>query len=220
MKNYIDIHTHKTHFSGEHIQIENCFPEIDTQIIAGRYYSVGIHPWYIDHYEKKFLLLKEISKKNEIIAIGEIGLDKLKPDFENQKIIFEKQLLFAQQIKKPVIIHCVKAFNELIEILKSTKISQALIFHRFGGNSQLTDSLMSFNSYFSFGDVVFNEKSGSLRIIKKIPASRIFFETDDSLISINEIYTKAAQIKALDLQNLKSEVYNNFITIFGSQVYE
>lgn len=220
MEKYIDIHTHKTSFSGEHLHVQNCFPETDTHFLPGQYYSVGIHPWYINNFEQKFLALKKISEKKEIIAIGEIGLDKLKPDFENQKVIFESQLFFAEKIKKPVVIHCVKAFNELIEIIKKNKISVPLIFHRYGGNSQLTDVLMTFDSYFSFGDSVFSENPSTLRMIKKIPIPRMFFETDDSSSEIQDIYSKAALLKGVDVENLKKQIYYNFISIFGSQLHE
>ncbi len=85
------------------------------------FYSIGIHPWFIveERLESDFEILESKLQEPSCLAIGECGLDKrIEVPMELQQLVFEKQLLLAQKYQKPVVIHCVAAFQELIEIIE------------------------------------------------------------------------------------------------------
>jgi len=213
---YVDIHSHNISDDGEVFTLNNVLVNEQKKLDLTKYYSVGIHPWYVnefnvDGYFKRF---KEYFTNKNILAVGEIGLDKLKQKFDIQTQLFEKQLNYANTNKFPVIIHCVKAYNELLLILENNKIETPLIFHRYGGNAQLTEQLLQGNNYFSFGQSLFNENPKTNRIFKRLANNRIFLETDDANISIIEVYKRAASLRGTSVTELKKVIYNNFISIF------
>lgn len=97
-------------------------------------YSAGLHPWYIDEtgWKTSFEALKQFSLQNQVIAIGECGLDKVcKTSFSLQQEVFIAQLLWANEINKPLIIHCVKAFDEILGLLKKHSKESARYFPWF-----------------------------------------------------------------------------------------
>jgi TatD DNase family protein len=214
---FIDIHTHKRiRDKVEVFSLNNVLVNENEVLSKDKYYSVGIHPWYVAEYkfDEYIDLFKSYFENKNVIAVGEIGLDKFKENFDLQIKYFEYQLKFAEENQLPVIIHCVKSFEEIIKILSEFNFKNPIIFHRYGGNSQITTRLLNFNSYFSFGDSALNEKSSSQRILKQIPLDRLFLETDDSNINLKEIYSKTAQLKEITLDNLLTAIIENYNKIF------
>jgi TatD DNase family protein len=122
---FFNFHHHNPQIS---YGIYNSTPE---EKIPEHYFSVGIHPQNInEQWENDLENLKMISQNPKCLAIGECGLDALVNIDENlQKKIFEAQILWANQIQKPVIIHCVKRFQELIPFQKIAKVP--MIIHGF-----------------------------------------------------------------------------------------
>jgi len=218
MIKYIDIHNHNPNYEDENkdvISIINFIESFDYK--KNNYYSIGLHPWFLN--ELNFVdnlnnLYKFIKNKN-FIAVGECGLDKkCKTDFEFQSIAFAKQIFISEDLKKPLIIHCFKAYNEIIEIRKKTKSSQTWIIHGFNENLEIAQKLISLNIYVSFGEIIFNEKSKALKTLKSIDLNYVFFETDESIKSIYEIYEKASEILNIEIEKLKQIVANNFSRTF------
>ncbi len=170
------------------------------------YYSIGIHPWHIKQNEigEGIQHVRQYAKHPNVKAIGECGLDKLcETNFNLQKEIFAEQISISETCKKPLIIHCVKAFDEIITIKKEIKPSQTWIIHGFRGKPQQAEQLVKQGFYLSFGSV-FNEIS--LRII---PIEKIFFETDDKNCDIQSVYQKSAKILILDEQILIQQIEKN-----------
>ena len=212
---YIDIHTHKKSISKDVLSIKNVYP-LDFNLDINLPCSLGIHPWYID--EKTYLqeikiIEKNISRKN-IVSVGEIGLDRNSPNFELQKEVFLHQAKIADNANKPIIIHCIKAYYDIISIIKTNKMSVPVIFHGFGGNKQIAEQLIKQGFYLSFGKILFNPDSKATKVFPKLPNKKIFFETDASNNNIIEIYKKAAQLKNIKLDKLKSLVFGSFTNIF------
>ena len=112
-----DFHHHKSNnsYGIYNLNQEEALPE--------HYFSIGIHPKNIDkNWPKHFEKIKEISLQKNCVAIGECGLDALIDVNEDlQKKIFEAQILWANEINKPVIIHCVRRFHELVPFQKISK---------------------------------------------------------------------------------------------------
>jgi TatD DNase family protein len=215
---FFDIHTHKKCESESVFSIRNYFPEKLEEISQNEYYSVGIHPWNIN---QNFLLddfyrLKDFVCKPNFIAVGEIGLDKLHPFFELQKDFFSQQASIAQHYSTPIIIHCVKAFNEVFSILKKMKITVPVIFHGYNGNLQTTKYCIEKGFYFSLGKDLFRENSNACLSLWHIPQRSLFFETDDSDYTIQDIYAKAAELLYMDLEKLKQQISENFNRCFST----
>ncbi|HOK92178.1 MAG TPA: TatD family hydrolase, partial [Spirochaetota bacterium] len=111
--------------------ISKNFPEVE--------YTVGVHPWYVkdSHFDIYKKLGEFYTENRDLIAIGEIGLDKKidSPPFYLQQMIFEEQMKFAVDVNLPVIIHCRGAFNELTESLKKVGMpKRGGIIHAFSGS--------------------------------------------------------------------------------------
>ncbi|MDA3615326.1 TatD family hydrolase [Polluticaenibacter yanchengensis] len=159
--------------------------------------SIGLHPWYLteNNAAVNFSILEANANNENMVSIGECGLDKVcNTPFELQLIWFKKQLLLAQAVNIPVIVHCVRAFQEVTQTVKNLDIKVPVIFHGFNRKSALAESLVSQGFYLSFGTALL--KSGQVEhAIKSLPADKVFLETDDNPAhSIREIYKKAAKL--------------------------
>lgn len=213
---YIDIHTHNLIFSQEIKTIVSVsLFENDAIINNNLNYSVGLHPWYIKEgiLTIEQSLISEI-KKRKAIAIGEIGLDKaIGTDLLLQKNIFTSQIKIAKQLHKPIIIHCVRAFSELLKIKKKNETNTAWIIHGYQKNIEIARSLLKADCYLSFGKAILRNKKLQ-QVFKQIPNDKFFLETDDSELSIMKIYDKAAEIKEIRLEDLKKQIQINYNTCF------
>ena len=213
MKKYIDIHTHRKENSENVFSLHNIsLEESEHQGAKARhYFSAGIHPWYIDStVEEKIKALKQIASDPSILAIGETGLDKLcNVDFNLQKEIFNDQILIAKEVKKPLIIHCVKAYNEIQQMLREAQTNIPVIFHGFRGKPQLAKELIKAGFYLSFG-IFFNRES-----LEITPLDRIFLETDDKDLEIKELYKLVVEEKGISVEELTEKAGENFERCFN-----
>lgn len=209
---YIDIHTHQQ--NPKTGSIVNCLSNFN-KLPASGFYSAGIHPWYINaETEKHFIELVSIGKQANVIAIGECGLDKLcTTDFVLQQQYFIKQIQLANTLQKPLVIHCVKAYNEVMRILKQQKIQVPVIFHGFNKNNTLANELIAKGYYLSFGRDLL--KASTADTFKKLPLEQVFLETDDSEMKIEEIYRVAADLKNIDIASLCEQLKKNAQLVFN-----
>jgi TatD DNase family protein len=127
--------------------------------------------------------------------------------------VFKKQLLLAQTLKKPVIIHCVGAFQELIALKKELKLNIPLIVHGFSKSAEQAKQLVENGFYLSFGKYLI-QNPGLKEVLLSVPNDRIFLETDVLDFNIADIYKLAAEYKAIDLVVLQNIIKNNFSTVF------
>lgn len=203
MKPYIDIHSHGENSNAT--SIVNCFPlDIETALNKApqHYFSVGLHPWYIKaDYQKELDIVIAFGKNPQVLAIGETGLDKLCDNsFELQRELFILQAKVAENVQKPLIIHCVKAYSEIMQLKKELRPSVPWILHGYRGNKEITQQLLAHDFYFSLGKgIPLLQES-----IKIIPLNRLFLETDEGENTIEEVYTLATegfQIKPASLQH-------------------
>jgi TatD DNase family protein len=178
--------------------------------------SLGIHPWYIeeDSLDDQYQFLIENGKSDNVKYIGEVGLDKLKgPNLKLQKEVFLAQIHIAESLNKPLVIHCVRSFNELLEIHKKVKPKVPMIIHGFAKKSDLGRALLANDFFLSFGKEIINKPHVQDTFLMT-PLDRIFLETDTSEdITIQQIYQKAAELKEISLGSLKDRVLKNYIGI-------
>lgn len=214
----IDIHTHKDVSSGKTVAIRNLFPGQAGLLSESGVFSIGLHPWYINEgsLEDDFEIISGLASKPNVIAIGETGLDKHKgKDFDIQMKVFKMHCHLAGQVKKPVIIHCVRSFNEVIALKKNLHPSTPWIIHGFNAGGGIAASLIRHLFYLSFGKGILNPHSPACAVLKNIPDESFFLETDDSGADISEIYQKAASIRRCHIDDLTGCIENNFRKIFS-----
>jgi TatD DNase family protein len=182
-----------------------------------KHYSYGLHPWYINEETLQQDLRKLEVRANEkrCIAIGECGLDKMgKVDFKLQEQAFIEQIRIANHYKKPMIIHCVKAFNELINCLNLNNNEVPVIIHGYNNNENIARVLLDNGCLFSFGKALLGYESNASKAIKNIGRKNFFLETDDADISIKYIYRKASELLGVDEELIKAQIQSNFENTF------
>lgn len=211
---YVNIHTHFS-VNENHIEIINSLPQEKNDL--KKYFSCGIHPWFIQNdYENQLQQLRFKISNSNIIAIGECGLDKLKgPDKAIQYHVFSQQTLLANELNMPIIIHNVKSHQEILKLLHQNKNHQPVIFHGFNNNLSIAKQIIDEGYYLSFGTALFNAKSNSAKVLKWIPYSQFFLETDDNKdYTIDEVYIRATEILNIPLQKLKEDLFLRFKEVF------
>ena len=174
-------------------------------------FSVGLHPKDIaENWKSDFEKIKNISLSENCLAIGECGLDGLiQVDEKLQYEIFQAHISWAEKIKKPIIIHCVRRFSQILHY-KNAEIP--LIIHGFNKKDTIAKELLDAGFYLSFGNAAL-ENLSLQKIIKTIPIQRLFLETDDSDFEIIKLYEKVSEIKSVTLENLKGQMWENLDNI-------
>jgi len=214
MITYYNIHTHFPSDHSDEVTIVNRIIK-GTKMQRGEkgerdFLSVGIHPWYIDDAEKQIKQLREFSIFPEVVAIGEAGLDKLTDtSFDIQQQVFIQQTNLAEELQKPLIIHCVKAWQELIAIKKQINPGTAWIIHGFRGKPDLAEQLLHQGFYLSFGEH-FNPEALSV----SWESTRLFAETDDATINIRSIYQQIATTLHISKEEIARQIQRNFHLVF------
>lgn len=211
---YVNLHTHQYTGSEAVIEIVNQYPRKFDATIP--YYSIGIHPWHIDENEIDGDL-KIIESKLDgegCLAIGECGLDKrIELSFDMQIQVFKAQLALAEKYRKPVIIHCVAAFSEVIQIKEQLNVTVPMIIHGFSKNEQTAKQLLDHGFYLSFGKYLLRNPALE-SVFKSIPNDLFFLETDTMEETIADVYALAAKYKSLSLQALQEQIDVNFENVF------
>jgi TatD DNase family protein len=162
--------------------------------------------------------MKIASNQKNVLAIGECGLDRIcTTDFKLQERVFIEQILWANEIAKPLIIHCVKAHQESLILLKEYNRTSPVIFHGFNNKLETANKILEKGYYLSFGKHLFNPAIEN--IFSKISIEKIFLETDDSDIGIDAIYKQAAKIKNISTEQLSLQIKKNLDCIFKTSKF-
>ncbi len=199
-----------THFDfHEGVAIQNC----DDLEIPNSYFSIGNHPWHSESLLFQLDEIKVIGKLEKCLAIGEIGLDKLKnKNLSKQTSLFIQQIEVAEELKLPVILHCVKSWNEIEKIKQQLKPKQKWIFHGFNKESILNQVVKN-ELMISIGhSILTNEKLQ--HSLKNIPNNQLLIETDDKMVDILDIYKKVSDLKNISLSDLEKIIEQNFTNTF------
>ncbi|MCR4029241.1 MULTISPECIES: TatD family hydrolase [Flavobacterium] len=212
---YFNLHTHNFTNQSDVLELVNQYPkDFDAKI---PFYSIGIHPWYIDEnrLETDLKIIEEKLQTESCLAIGECGLDKrIEVPLDLQTSVFEKQLELAEKFSKPVVIHCVAAFQEVIEIKKKKKITVPMIIHGFSKNRQIAEQLIKEGFYLSFGKYLL--KNPDLEsVFRDVPNDQFFLETDTMEETIQQVYELASKYKDLNLKELESIISSNCKSVFN-----
>lgn len=198
---FVDIHTHLDNQSIIKIVNDNFEEKILT--------TVGIHPWEVGVIANE--VPRDLQSLGMTAAIGEVGLDKVhKETFEKQIEVFEEMIRLSESYKKPMIIHCVRAYSEIIEIRKKTRATMPWVIHGFNSSVETMRQLLRHDMYISLGEILYRNENQVVKISKNIPLGRLFLETDVSGRDIKDVYLKAASLLECDLDFLCRQIFENY----------
>lgn len=218
---FVDIHTHVDNQS-----VIKIVDEHGEKILT----TWGIHPWEVEgltehHFERNEqgsgnLLLSDAvdfsiplldSRNDAFFAIGEVGLDKIhKETFGKQIEVFGEMVRLSETYRKPMIIHCVRAYSEIIEIRKKTKATMSWVIHGFNSSVETMLQLLKHDIYISLGEVLYRDENQAIKILKHLPLDRLFLETDVSGRGIKDVYARAAALTGRGIDFLRKQIFENY----------
>ncbi len=144
------------------------------------YAAVGIHPEAIEEVtDSEIEKIKELYKKEKVVAVGEIGLDYHYDGFDKNKQleIFEKQVILANELDLPVIVHDRDAHNDTLVLLK--KYRPKGVLHCFSGSIEMAKEILKLGMYIGLGGAVtFKNAKKAVEVAKILPEDRLLLETD------------------------------------------
>ena len=224
---FVDIHTHVDNQPVIRILDDN----FEEKILA----TWGVHPWEVSRHfdrpqgaEKSHSIAGDLftcdecsrfarvsiplrSSRNDVWAIGEVGLDKAHKDtFDKQVEVFEEMIRLSESYRKPMIVHCVRAYSEIIEMRKKTKATMPWVIHGFNSSVETMRQLLKYDIYISLGAILYHNENQAIKVLKDIPIERLFLETDVSGRDIRNVYVKAAALMGCEMDFLCKKIFENY----------
>lgn len=195
--------------------------------------AAGVHPHRAQEFRENCLSeIETLASKRKIIAVGEIGLDyyyHFSPP-EAQKRAFLQQLLLAQALKLPVIIHTRQAAEDVLNLVKQSNFSQGGVLHCFTENYFLAEEMMKLGFFISFSGIITFPRAQNLRTTAvKIPLDKVLVETDAPYLTphprrkktkrnepayLSETVQFLAELREVQINELVSHLDNNFHRCF------
>lgn len=219
---FTDAHCHSRNCSGGDVVRVINLPDGVSDISTGQggdvIFSAGIHPWNTMPDSDCGALIADLRrtiKKTNCAAVGECGLDTLRGAPMNvQKKIFECAAKLSFELGLPMIIHCVRAWNNIVSIHRKMSDGRKLptwVIHGFRGSEKLADELISEGFVLSFGASLMKNE---MPFFAKLEDSSFLLETDDSKLDVRDICSAAAQIRGTDVYTLRKTTFDTFRKIF------
>lgn len=210
---YYDCHTHQACVEADRVSVRNVrlgaasVPEYCLR-------SVGIHPW--DAATTDMGMLDKAIGHDGVVAIGETGLDRAcGVSWSAQEHMFTEHIRRSEQHRLPLIIHCVRAFDDVIRMRTVHRATMPWILHGFNKSGDVIDRLVEADMYVSFGGALLRDGSPATSAIRRLPSSRIFLETDDDAdLRIADVYAAAASLLNVSIEDLCTTQHENFKTVF------
>lgn len=209
---FIDVHSHHRPVVADCLTVYNVIVGKDAW--EGQVCTAGIHPWHIaPDTTAQWKQLQELIQQETVIGIGECGLDKMcNTPWELQIGVFETQIEWANRIKKPLIIHCVRAYQEVLELLAQKKVQVPVIFHGFNKKSELAQRILKEGYYLSLGANSMYGRHDAL--LSSIPLDRMFLETDNNTTNIVDIFSYFCAARKMEVVDLKKQMVRNLEQVF------
>ena len=202
---------------------------------AYMYPTVGLHPTELDDYSDNFFdYLEELIKKDEVVGIGECGLDYYWDDSKKdlQKIVFLKQIELSLKYNKPLIIHSIDAIGDTLEVLKSVGKPLKGVMHGYSGSLEMAREFIKLGLKIGIGGVVtFKNAKNVKEVVKELDLSNFVLETDCPYLTptpyrgkrnapyyIPLIAAEIASIKGIDIKEVEEATTKNANELFGGRL--
>lgn len=209
---FCDIHTHRCSGGLRLRSYSFADADFETRALCSPY-SVGVHPWQAD--EKMAGEWMTALASEPAAAIGEIGLDyACGVDREVQRSVFVQQLDIARSRRLPVVLHVVRAFEPVMDILKGYSDLPAVVLHGFIGSPQQAEAAVRRGYFLSVGLRSFASPR-TVRAIGSVTSGCLLLETDDSDDDISRVYACAAEVLGIPMQDLTRIVFENYKRAIG-----
>lgn len=177
-------------------------------------YSLGLHPWFAEDLtpQQYQTLCKRLASTPEIWAVGEAGLDRLSMiPLQRQIHYFRLQVELSEQTQRPLIIHAVRSWSELLAIHREMNPREVWIVHGFRGKPALAEQLLRAGLYLSFGQY-YQPEALSLAY----EAGKLFLESDDAPLSIRNLYAQAGIALGAEPEHLRHSIFQSLLQIAPS----
>lgn len=207
---YCDIHTHGLRPEDYILSIRS-YEAHPSLLLPPGYCSVGIHPCSIqDGWGRSWEAMNELISHPSVVAVGEAGFDKraLAP-LALQREVFALQARLAETVEKPLVIHCVKAWDELLQAKKEWKPHMPWIIHGFRGNGILATQLVKAGFILSFG-LYFQPDA-----VRASWPTVTLAETDERAEKIEEVYLHLAESLDLRGEDFARQIRENVQVYFS-----
>ena len=199
------------------------------------YFCAGIHPSELDKCQEGDLdEIRALCRHEKCLAVGEIGLDYHfddNPTPEKQRKYFEKQLLLADELGLPVVIHSRDAAQETLEFLKerTTLLGRGGLMHCYSYSPEMMEDLIRLGFSFSFGGpLTFKNAKKVCECVQRIPAHLLLSETDCPYLTpvpfrgtfpnepknVKYVVEKMAELRNENLEELKMQILANAKKLF------
>lgn len=196
------------------------------------YAAVGIHPENCADFEPEQIgKLRELAKEPKVVAIGEIGLDYYwaeNPPKDLQQKVLRRQLLLAQELRLPVIIHDRDAHADTMAIVREFPQVRG-VFHCFAGSTEMARELIGMGWMLSFnGAATFKNARKAPEVIAAVPLEKLMIETDAPYLTpvphrgerndssyVRFVAEKIAEIKGLSPEEVERVTWENGRRFFG-----
>lgn len=178
--------------------------------------TVGLHPWDVtEDWRDVVDIVEDLAQEELVVGIGEVGIDRAcDAPWQHQVDAFEYIADLAERVSKPLVIHCVKAHDELLRIHRFVNPVQPWVLHGFVKGADLAKQCLDAGMYLSFGPAVFKESVSLIEALRLCPADRLLIETDDEHVSISDVYTTVAKLRGVTTEELCAIQQQNFETVF------
>jgi len=204
---WIDLHTHQIRQESNVRAILHLNPF--AQVEGSQTFSVGLHPWYLEESNlmKDLDWLEPVIHHPSVLAVGECGLDRLcHVPWDLQMRAFESQWVMAQSVEKPLIIHCVKAQQEILQLLRGYQ--GTFVFHGFNRTLRMAEAIIDHGGCISVNGHFLTLPQGS-EVALKANRQHMFLETDDRQESIQQAYLCLAEIWQESLEVVEAQMEQN-----------
>jgi TatD DNase family protein len=214
---FIDIHTHAPVEGPGLLTVTNLLVRsVPFEIPERGLFSFGIHPWDSETVSFNRDAFRLAAGDPRCVAIGECGIDRLRgAAVRSQELLFRSHANLAEESAKPLIIHCVRAWEEIIALKRELQPGVPWIIHGFRGRIPVAKRLLDQGFFLSFGESILSFNRILSEILRSTPEDRFFLESDDGRRKIPEIYEGAVKIKNLSLEDLQNRLRLNFEKVFG-----
>lgn len=206
---FLDFHTHRRCYEDRGDVMEIVSVHLGKERNR-KYFTIGLHPWWTEAIvsEAQIQRLTSLLSEATCLGMGEMGLDNLKgPSIRVQMDILRSQLSIAQVLNKPVIIHCVRAYDQLIQIKKEFPSIKKWCVHGYGRHSILARQLIDQGFYLSLMPTV---SAKYINWFESLPLDKLFLETDSMPnTDILDVYRNVSALTGISVFDLKSQMNSN-----------
>ena len=210
-----DAHTHSPPGSPDTLALVNLRPgETPAERGGNLFYSCGIHPADIGRYSPEEL--RETLERIPCAAVGECGLDALEETPpEIQEKIFRTQIGLAEELHRPMVIHCVRKYYEVIRLRQISRARMPWLIHGFRGKPEIGNALLKAGCLLSLAPAWLMHLTA---FPDWLPASAFLLETDESPLPLSEICRHTAGLRQEPPESLAAQMERNFRAFLAAEI--